>query len=68
MQNQCTFATVEQEVFSAPHHLADFQPAKRILQIVRDRPAQIWISYRGANNAVSLKMRDDASTDNFDFR
>ena len=68
MYNQRACDTVEQEVFSTPHHLPDLQAMKCLPEIKRHRPAQIGISYRDSSNALSLKLGYDAATDHFDFR
>ena len=68
MQDQRAFATVEQEVFSAPHYLVDSRAAKCFTQIGWHWPAQIWIPYRDAGHAMAFKMGRDSAADDFDFR
>src|SRR5688500_16807220 len=67
MYNQRAPGTVEQKVFSTPHHLSDYQANKCLPKIRRHRPAHMGISYRDSSHPLPFKPGYDAATDNFDF-
>ncbi len=68
MQDQCSFAAIEQDIFSASRHLANFRSPQDLVQVRCHRPAQIWISYLRRSNPPTFKVGYDPAADDFDFR
>jgi hypothetical protein len=68
MQNQRSFAAIEQDIFSASRHLANFRSPQDLVQIRCHRPAQLGISYPRRSNPPTFKVGYDPAANDFDFR
>jgi hypothetical protein len=68
MQDQRSLAAIQQDIFSAPRYPANFRAPQRSIQIRRNWPSQMWISYLRAGYATTFQMGYDPPPDDFDFR
>jgi hypothetical protein len=68
MQDQRPLAAIQQDIFSAPGYLVNFRTPECLVQIRRDRPTQIGISYLRPGYATAFQMGYDPPPGDFDFR
>jgi hypothetical protein len=68
MQDQRSLAAIQQDIFSATRDPANFRAPQRLVQIRRNWPSQIGVSYLRSGYATTFQVGYDPPPDDFDFR